>query len=155
MIKYPLGHDVETVDGDIRARHDFSSEAYPDLYEAIREPYLILDSVHAYFEAQALFALSRRSAADPDVKKVGSLKECKQRAHDTLLRSRAFYLESQNLPTGLAPADESSVAQDAFDEAAGRWMNFRDKVLKQPDALAELEAAAQAKIDAFTHHYAA
>lgn len=155
MIKYPLGRDVETVDGDIRARHDFSSEAYPDLYEAIREPHLILDSVREYFEAEKLHALSRRPATDPEVKKVGSLKECKQRAHDASLRSRAFYLESQGLPAGTTPVDSSREAQDKFDEAVGRWMAFRDRVLKDPGELAALEADAQAKINKFLHHHAA
>jgi hypothetical protein len=155
MIKYPLGRDVETVDGDIRARHDFSSESYPDLYEAVREPRLILDAVHAYFEAQALLALSKRRATDSDVKKVGSLKECKLRAHDTLLRSRAFYLESQGLFTGTSPDGDSYEAHEAFDKASAEWMSFRETVLKDSDALAALETAAQAKIDAFTHHPAA
>lgn len=155
MVKYPLGRDVETVDGDIRSRHDFSAEAYPDLYEAIREPHLILDSVREFFAAEKLRALSKRQATDPEVKKVGSLKECKQLAHDASMRARAFYLESQGLPTGTSPESNSNAAQDAFDEASARWMAFRETVLKDPDELAALEADAQKKIDKFLHPHAA
>lgn len=156
QIKHPLhGRDVETVDGDIRARHDFSSEEYPDLYEEIREPYLVNRAIHDYFESEKLFELTHRPASDPEVKKIGSLKECKLRAFAALQRARGFYLESQDLPTGHAPLDDSTEAQEAFDQAVQSWLSFRETVLKDSDALAALEATIRAKMDSFTHPHVA
>lgn len=156
QIKYPLhGRDVETVDGDVRARHDFSSEDYPVLYEEIREPYLVDRAIHDFFEAEKFFALSHLTATDPEVKKIGSLKECKLRAFTALQNARGFYLESQDLPTGTTPVDGSTEAQDAFDQAVQAWLQFRETVLKNPDELAALETTISAKIDTFTHPSAA
>jgi hypothetical protein len=125
------------------------------LYDEIREPYLVDRAIHEFFEAENLFVLTRRPASDPEVRKIGSLKECKRRARAALQHARMFYLESQNLPTGATPEDDSSEAQDAFDHAVQSWLEFRENVLKNPDELAALETTIREKVDHFTHPHVA
>lgn len=143
----PDGNVVDEND-DVRSRHDFPRDDYPEPTPEYYEAQAAIQSIDLYEASLALKALAAKGSSNSEVRKRGGVKACRQAAHDRLIEARRVYVKGLGFIAD-KPDGSDSAEQDSYDAGVKAWSYFRDTVLQDIQARTDLKGAAQATVRLF------